>query len=129
MSAERDRRRTARSLVVLATAAACVPVGVAIGGNEFDSSPQAVPASECPQSNAAFQKVGLPSPDEYAPSCPTEDEVLHLIEASSVPAEDPALTEAFENHSLGEESSGNLDQLPEFEQEFQHETGDSPSPD
>lgn len=64
-------RRTA--LVATATLLLALPAGFAIA-QVTDTDP-GVPASECPDANAALEKAGLPVPDEYAPGCPTAQDI------------------------------------------------------
>jgi hypothetical protein len=82
----RPVRRSPRRIVVAVAAivALAVPAGFAIA--EVTSDGDAVPASACPDANAALREAGLPVPDQYSPGCPSADE-LHDLQRVELPAD------------------------------------------
>jgi hypothetical protein len=61
-----------------------------------------VPASDCPEANAALEQAGFGVPDEYAPACPTPEQLRRPIE-STVESPPAALREALEEGVIHED--------------------------
>lgn len=105
-------------LSTLVVATAGVGLGYATSGPGTEG-PGSVDASQCPEANEEFERVGLAPPDDYSPDCPIVDELAKTLDEIIVPEISDAdrIRERLESGEL-EETSGNLDQLDEFEAEY-----------
>jgi hypothetical protein len=111
---ENPAMRCAVGFALVATSSVLAACGG--DGTEVAETNAGLPASDCPEANAALKKAGLSVPKEsrpvllrYGPACPTHEEirreikrVRNLVGSATAPTPPAALREALESGVIHE---------------------------